>query len=219
MNLIPRGQVFVFLLLESGLYQLFLYGDLFGRDTIFLKYLSIALCALACIIWHAPRLVTAAMLLALGADTFLLVLDCHYALGVALFCGVQGLYLLRIYRMNGGWACWRGRICLSMLVCLMLWRVGHGTGLHLLAAVYGSIFLCSVAQSMALSGWTGRLFSAGLVLFFCCDLCVAASNLPEWLATRWYPFTQFGIWLYYLPGQVLIVLSALPRLNCVEEFG
>ena len=47
----------------------------------------------------------------------------------------------------------------------------------------------------------------GLWLFLLCDVCVGVHNQPElfpgWLAA----FAQVGMWLFYLPGQVLLVLS------------
>jgi len=52
-----------------------------------------------------------------------------------------------------------------------------------------------------------RKIGWGLWLFLLCDVCVGVHNqpelFPEWLAA----FAQVGMWLFYLPGQVLLVLS------------
>ena len=54
-----------------------------------------------------------------------------------------------------------------------------------------------------------RLFFAGLVLFLCCDLCVAAFQFPEYLPPAVFSFVRVGMWLFYLPGQALIALSGM----------
>ena len=78
------------------------------------------------------------------------------------------------------------------------------TPLNLLAAVYFTNFLLNACQAVPLHS---PLFSVGLWLFLLCDVCVGIRNQPElfpgWLAA----FAQVGMWLFYLPGQVLLVLS------------
>lgn len=82
-------------------------------------------------------------------------------------------------------------------------------------------------------------FALGLTLFLCCDLCVGLNNfsqfsaqlppalppflaqavptaLPSWLEA----FAAVGMWAFYLPSQVLIVLSVLPtRSNSTASSG
>ena len=76
--------------------------------------------------------------------------------------------------------------------------------LNVLAAVYFANFLVNACQALSLSM---PLFAWGLWLFLLCDVCVGVHNqpelFPEWLAA----FAQVGMWLFYLPGQVLLVLS------------
>ena len=50
------------------------------------------------------------------------------------------------------------------------------------------------------------MFAIGLLLFTCCDICVGAWNLGLLPG-----FTRIGMWLFYLPSQVLIVLSQEER--------
>lgn len=102
-----RGTVW-FLGAEAALYAGFLALDLAGTGggwSLALKYSGIALCLLSALLRAGDRegrLVCAALALTLSADFFLLVLDAWYALGVALFCGVQGLYLARLRAMGAG---------------------------------------------------------------------------------------------------------------------
>ena len=181
-----------FLGLEAALYAVFLTMDLTGGSGDPVKYASIAVCLVFSVLFACrggSRLMPAAMALTLGADTFLLLLNDHYGAGVALFCGVQALYLVRICRRNGGRTLWPLRLV---------------SPLNLLAAVYFTNFLLNACQAVPLRS---PLFSVGLWLFLLCDVCVGIRNQPElfpgWLAA----FAQVGMWLFYLPGQVLLVLS------------
>ena len=57
------------------------------------------------------------------------------------------------------------------------------------------------------------LFLAGLVLFFCCDIMVGIFNaagyvpLQEDIYRTLYQVSSIGMWVFYLPGQVMITLS------------
>ena len=205
-----------FLMVEGALYALFLAMDLLnlGRAGNPVKFCSILLCAAFCLYWSrrgGEGLVAGAMVLTLCADFFLLVLDRDYALGVLIFCAVQGLYLLRLCGKMGGRPRWavRGVLFLLGLAGLSLWDML--LPLNILAWFYFSNFVCNAVQASGVPGDRGRLFFAGLALFLCCDVCVGVHNVqasfPQWAAQA----VQVGMWLFYLPGQVLIVLSALPN--------
>ena len=81
---------------------------------------------------------------------------------------------------------------------------------NVLAMLYFSNFLCSALQSLGLNGPRCRLFSAGLLLFLCCDVCVGLFQYA-WLLPAAAGFARVGMWLFYLPAQVLITLSGLPE--------
>ena len=171
-----------------------------------MKYASIAVCLVFSVLFArrgGSRLMAAAMALTLGADTFLLLLNDWYGAGVVLFCGVQGLYLVRILRRCGR-SLWGLRLFLVGAAWAGLWALGLLSPLNLLAAVYFANFLVNACQALSLSM---PLFAWGLWLFLLCDVCVGVHNqpelFPEWLAA----FAQVGMWLFYLPGQVLLVLS------------
>ena len=215
MKFLLRPSVRLFLGAQGVLYVLFLSRDLAGagEGTAPLKYAAILLCLLFSLrgsLRGGDRLVTAALALTLGADTFLLLLNCRYVLGVALFCAVQGLYLLRIRGQNGGNSLWPLRLALALLALLALRTLGMLTPLNALALVYLVQFGCNAVQSLALTGPRAQLFSGGLVLFLCCDLCVGIFNQPELFPGALYRFARVGMWLFYLPSQVLITLSGLP---------
>lgn len=199
-----------FLGLEAALYAAFMTLDLTGGSGDPVKYASIAVCLAFSVLFArrgGSRLMAAAMALTLGADTFLLLLNNWYGAGVALFCGVQGLYLVRILRRCGR-SLWGLRLFLVGAAWAGLWALGLLSPLNLLAAVYFANFLVNACQALSLSM---PLFAWGLCLFLLCDVCVGVHNqpelFPEWLAA----FAQVGMWLFYPPGQVLLVLYALRR--------
>ena len=98
------GEKKCFVGLETALYLLFLALDAFSAGGDGVKYLTIVVCLLAAV-WSArhggSRLMAWAMAFTLAADTFLLLLDRWYGMGIVLFCVVQGLYLARIRRACG----------------------------------------------------------------------------------------------------------------------
>jgi len=216
------GGTGIFLCLEGILYAGFLALDLTGQRpgwSAALKYASILLCfAFA---WRRARdtdgrLVTAALGGTLTADLFLLVLDRWYLAGVTAFCVVQGLYLLRIRRLRAGnrgalrsSLAWRAGLVLAFWGALA-W-LDTLEPLTVLTALYFSQLLANTAESLTL-GRKWALFSGGLILFVCCDLCVGLHNLPAFLPGTdggvLSAFAQVGMWLFYLPSQVLITLSA-----------
>ena len=140
---------------------------------------------------------------------FLLALDRGYLLGMVLFCGVQLCWFLRLRALcrRSFWAARLGLFLLSLgaLAALGLWN-----SLNVLSLFYFANFACNTALSLS-RRWEGplRLLPPGLVLYLCCDLCVAAFQFPQALPAL-YPFVQVGMWLFYLPGQVLLALSGLP---------
>lgn len=197
-----------FLGLEAALYAAFMTLDLTGGSGDPGKYASIAVCLVFSVLFArrgGSRLMAAAMALTLGADTFLLLLNRWYGAGLALFCGVQGLYLIRILRRCGR-SLWGLRLFLVTAAFLGLWALGLLSPLNLLAAVYFANFLVNACQALSLSM---PLFAWGLWLFLLCDVCVGVHNqpelFPEWLAA----FAQVGMWLFLLDLRVLAVCVAV----------
>lgn len=216
MKLAAGRSVWLFLLIQLAAYAVFVYLDLarMGEGSAPVKYGAILLCLAFSWYWSGrggERLVAAALTLTLAADTFLLLLGCWYGLGVALFCAVQGLYLRRIWKENGGHALWLLRLGLSALSLILLGALDLLTALNALALCYFSNFLCNVLQTLPLGGLRMGLFRLGLALFLCCDVCVGVFNAPGLFPAPLTVLARVGMWLFYLPGQVLIALSSLPE--------
>ena len=198
----------IFIALELLIYISYLAADmgLVSADSIRLKFVSICLCLVFSALFTAfggEKLITAAMVFTLAADSLLLVRNSDYALGVVFFCVVQAIYFYMLYRESGK-KMLPLRIAMFVIALAALWKFGILTWLNALAAVYFTGFVCNVIQSL---GTENSLFKVGLVLFLCCDICVGIFNLPQLAETRVYSFAAVGMWLFYLPAQVLIVLS------------
>ena len=203
-----------FLIVEGILYALFLSMDLTALrgQTVPIKYSGILLCLgfalLARVKWGGDWLVPLALALTAGADWFLLVRGDHYALGIALFLCVQTVYYLR-QRRAGVPAAYPLRAGLALVAGLGLYLLNLATPVNLLAGLYFSQLLSNTILSWTRPGRRWRLFALGLTLFVGCDTCVGLFNaLPA--ASPLYPAVAVGMWLFYLPSQVLIALTALP---------
>ena len=201
---------------ETLLYAAFLTLDLLNAGAGWskgLKYASILLCfAFA---WAEAEerdgyLVGTALGFTLAADWFLLVVDRWYLAGVCAFCVVQVLYLVRIHRLGGGGL---GAMVLLRAVLVLgaegvLAALGLWEPLTAVSALYFIQLVVNALESLRL-GRPG--FALGLWLFVCCDVCVGLRNLSAFLPEAghgWlFAFARVGMWLFYLPSQVLIASS------------
>lgn len=208
---VSRRSLALFLIPEAILYAAFLIWDVTigGRGSNPIKFAGILLCLVYSLyLSHQGgcRLVSAALALTALADVFLLLLDADYALGIALFCLVQGLYFIRIVR-GGGRNLWGLRLTLFLLSLVVLKLLDLLIPLNILALFYFTNFFCNALASLSCSGRSMRLFSIGLWLFLCCDLCVGLFQNPQLVPPAVSAFVSVGMWLFYLPAQVLITLS------------
>ena len=82
--------------------------------------------------------------------------------------------------------------------------------LNLAAALYFSQLASNALLAWTLRGAHWRAFALGLTLFAGCDICVGLFNVLPAASPLYFP-ASIGMWLFYLPSQVLIALSALPE--------
>jgi len=209
-----RRVILAFAAAEAALYAAFLTLDLTGWSgpDVALKYTGILLClifSLFCAAKGGDRLVPPALLLTALADLLLLVVNSFYALGVLIFLGAQSVYLIRL-RLAARRSWWLLRSVLPLLAALALYALDLASPLNLLAGLYFSQLLINAVLAWTLPGRRWKLFVVGLSLFIGCDLCVGAFNSPGLVPPGLYQFAAVGMWLFYLPSQVLIALSALP---------
>lgn len=197
-----------FLTAEAVLYTGFLLGELLapGRIWLVVKYLSVLLC-LGFAVRRARRSGDWSVAVPLGltcmADALLLP-GKWVSLGLCLFLGVQLLYARRIGRDSIRTL--TGRLFTVLLLWWILGALDMATPRNLLAGVYFPQLLWNALLAWGLDTRPGRLFALGLTLFVGCDICVGLWNLPG-LPGLVEQAAGVGMWLFYLPSQVCIVLS------------
>lgn len=222
MNCLDTYRSRVFPLLAGGAWITFLFLDVTNRaDSTWVKFAAICLCGITALLGARTadgRLVAAALCFTVAADWFLLVLNDRYLAGVGLFLIAQGLYAVRIYRLRGSRPCPWGLAARAVLLFLCAaFAAAEPSLLPLWAALlYFSNLCINTAEAFAL-GKSQRIFAMGLLLFVCCDVCVGGWNISLFLPPALAESARVGMWLFYLPSQVLIVLSQEQEKRSFDE--
>ncbi len=176
------------LALEAALYGAYLIGDIAGVPVDGLKYAAVAFCAAMAVEIGEP-LTMGALLCSLVADLFLLFDTRHVLLGVLAFGVVQTLYALWLPDGMG--------IRALLFSISLLWL---RSPLEIAAAYY--FIMLSFNTATAIQRKIPYL-APGLSLLLACDICVGLHYIrPAW------PLVAYGMWLFYLPGQVCLVLAS-----------
>ena len=212
-----------FLLIEGGLFAVILIREATGPDETALRFLSVAVAAFFAAELFIMRrgkeqlLLLFAMIFTVAADVFLVLLDRHYELAVGLFLIAQCLHGVRI--LIGGkrkiLPSVIARVSLSVLsiIALLIFKF------FALLTVLGVLYAAEILMNFIDSGLSIRrekrfiLSFVGFFLFILCDVTVGLNGIgrgfgiPENVLRVLSDLT----WVFYLPSQVLIVLSALGR--------
>ncbi len=211
----------IFILTEAVLYAVFLAYDTAGSsDTVAIKYSGILLCLAvsAAGAYFSKKdgiAVAVAMVFTALSDLFIFVLNDYYELGLVCFIAVQSVYFLRIYmnlRKKPYISLTIRAVCFAVIM-IVLGVTGNLQALTALAALYICMLVGNAAESARLIPISKKfiLFTVGLWLFVGCDICVGLNNfdiLGITLSTFAQKFVGIAMWAFYLPSQVLIVLSA-----------
>ncbi len=191
---------YVFPVLSFFLYIVFMLLDITQMgNSAPVKFLSVILCLIAALKNPSSRdghIVALAMTFTVAADLFLLVLNQYYFFGVLLFLAVQIIYCIRLAFLRGSFK--YKLLPLRFLPIILLCLIDKLIAVSLL---YFVNLCCNTIEAWNLN--KRLIFAVGLTLFIGCDICVGAYNLGLFPA-----FTRIGMWMFYLPSQVCIVLSA-----------
>lgn len=189
-----------FLIIESLIYISFIVLDILRLNSTYIKYISIIMCLIYAL-YNRKKNRSIAMAFTLLADLFLLVLNSHYEIGLLCFIVVQMTYLYFLGNINKGYfnmfLLARGFFIMAgILISLLYMKV---TILNVLVIIYFFNLVFNAIQSYVCNQ---KMFFIGLLLFIFCDICVGIHNINTTnnIAT-------FLMWIFYLPSQVLIVLS------------
>ena len=149
------------------------------------------------------------------ADLFLLALDDYYPAGIASFIVVQLITFTRIYVERKKIPVISGAVRLGIVAILLivLGVSGSLTVVSAISAIYFPQLVINAVDSALLIKKSKRyiLLFIGLLLFIGCDACVGLDNFTEVginIPAEALEIINPAIWLFYLPSQVLITLSA-----------
>ena len=230
-----RAALFAFLAAETVLYILFLRIDFFGgpdaRSALY-KYAGILLC-LTCASVRAvtlkntaSRLIAAALCFTCISDYFLLFTD-SYLPGVLCFCVTQTLYLFvllqdrplktKLLHIVPGLVLSAALLIITGLMHRPDLLIAAG-GFYAYSFIRNIVIALSVCiKKRPVPGLKPPMFAVGLVIFALCDINVLLYNLPllfdihSHLLISLFDIIGTLMWVFYLPSQVLLALSAKNR--------
>ncbi len=222
-----RFFLFAFLAIELVLYVLILTAG--GRLLVAASYISVVLCFLYVLfrVKSAHRLMLAALGFTVASDYFLVVCQPpKQLLAMVFFLIVQLLYALHLHRKTHN----RPLLVLRMGLLLVIDSValivlgGNSDALALVSVAYYANLAVNLIASCLPAKRDPRLPIAFL-LFLLCDTviglqvaCEGYLTIPEHSFLYRILFVNFNLsWLFYLPSQVLLALSAAhPKNHPVE---
>jgi len=147
----------------------------------------------------------------LAADYFLILHDRHL-IGVAVFCFAHVAYILRAITSKRGVM---PRIYFMLPVCVLglivvVLACFRLDGIYVVTVLYAGLFIVNIYVSARYIQRNRVLVIAGLLLFAACDICVMLFNLPLHTgAPDWFRLIFPMIWVFYLPSQALLAVSAV----------
>jgi len=93
------------------------------------------------------------------------------------------------------------------------------TGIYVIAALYAALFIINIYISARYIQHNRVLIVAGLLLFAACDICVLIFNLPRYFgAPVWLNRVFPLIWVFYLPSQLMLALSAIRWQKSLRDY-
>lgn len=211
----------LFVLAEAAIYITFIVYDFaYDNGLIYVKYAGILICLVFAAIGiyfygKDAIIVTCALIFTAISDLFILVMQKYMEVGLCTFIVTQLIHFARIYLTNGKkpYISLGVRAVAMAIPFIVLGTLGQlNSALVVLCCIYFPQLVINTAESALLIKINKKyiMYFIGLVLFLLCDICVGLFNLDNVGAaippniTR---FARLAIWIFYLPAQVLIVLS------------
>lgn len=227
------------------IYIIFLFTDIGFRNvgncySTILKFSSIVLCFFIVLLVGDDGidkvdklLVQLARFFTVLADLFLVILY-SFQLGIACFCIVQFIYILRHSRgkaFKNTAAIFLITIVIASLIYIKVPIPNMDKSMYIIALLYASLLINSVI--MAVTTYSRKFYSrlsctliaVGMILFFMCDLNVALYNLIGFCDFEFIRIDNkeflvgFLMWFFYLPSQLLLTLSGFKENYLKKLFG
>jgi len=162
-----------------------------------------------------------------AADFFLVLHDLHF-IGVAVFCFAHMAYIARAVNSSPGGlrrifpllaviAVALAYFVMTLYVLSWLNWIHSSSrvfniifSIETVVALYAALFITNIYVSARYIRHNRVLVIAGLLLFAACDICVLIFNLPFYFgAPGWLRGVFPLIWVFYLPSQALLAVSAV----------
>lgn len=225
-----------FICFELILYISFLYIDLMQpwnyEFSSLLKFIGIVGCFLLTLIIYENterkiyiHLMRGALLLTVISDIFLLLTD-ESEKGVFTFCIVQVIYRFYLWiihkhelnKQSRFISLYVPNILLGFISLLILHISSMSINILLGITVFYFVsiiinVIVAIKTALVLRNPFCVIFAAGMVLFLLCDINVGIFNMGDFVLINnnfikgIYKFSTVGMWLFYLPAQVLLVMS------------
>ena len=220
----------LFILIHSILY-LFIYAFkiITGKTETIADYIVVISCFLFSLVYFIIKrnsntlIFVIAFLFTILADTYLLILDDNYELGILAFIIVQFAYfwyiLKNMYTKDNYGYLIAIRLITIVIGVIASLIVQTDKLLVCLVIIYISNLVINLIISI-IPRRRNLLFSLGLFLFLLCDICVGCYNIGDIInisnTSLFYKIANlpFNIaWLFYHPSQVLLAIS-----NYIKEY-
>jgi uncharacterized membrane protein YhhN len=138
------------------------------------------------------------------ADYFLVLRDMHL-FGVAAFCFAHVCYIFRAVNLKNRWI---------LPIFGLVWVFGFVSGsVIVFAGLYACLFGVNIYVNLFKAHrpkFNYYLVAAGLILFALCDINVMLFSLPRYVGMSiFFPYAFTLIWVFYLPAQFLLAISAV----------
>ena len=220
----------LFLITETVLFGVIIRHEFLNEYLAPVRYGTVVLCGIAALLilvcerQREGLFLFIAMLFTAGADWFLVVKDESYALAIGLFFGAQVFHFLRLSAARE-----KGKV-ISLLIRLLLSLLfAEGVSLVLsekllsiiqgenIIVLLGGLYFIELLMNTVDAGILIKrdrrfvMTMVGFILFILCDISVGLNGMSgAWgISRETANFAADMIWVWYLPSQVLIVLSAM----------
>lgn len=207
----------VFFILETVFYGISLLQKTEYIDEV--RYVSIALCFVFSLFAfveekafeNKKQYIVIGLFFTCISDFFLVVLNQYFAAGMGFFFVVQlwyFLYLTSSYNRTRQISTLVWRITASVVLSAVLFLIIEKKDFLVLGAVFYAVFFFHNIAIGIRNFAKIPMFVVGLILFICCDICVALTNMDVIFASFSFKnITKWLIWFFYIPSQVCISYS------------
>lgn len=222
----------VFLYIQLFFYTFYMFLDIMSRHRLLIsdifKYFGILLCFIfTYYLYHKKQTSLkffVCSVVVLFADYFLLFGGVYTIYGILLFCVIQGFYFTHIksFHQLGIYIILTVMFSFSFTYTLFLcFHILHPyvfLGIQYILMLSINIVLSIIAYKHEKTQ-KNLIFLIGMLFYFMCDINVGLINLPyieslkniSWIQSiqnsPLQTIANLSMWLYYLPAQILIVLS------------